>query len=95
MEQVGLRYRNFFHYLRNNKPSLVVNFETLNELYNNNNFSDYLSGQFITKRNYLRNYLSFLKKKEKEKIIKIIKIKRVFGSQFHEGYSLVVFKFLN
>ena len=95
LEQVGLRYKNFFHYLRNNKPSLVVNFETLNELYNNNNFSDYLSGQFITKRDYLRNYLSFLKKKEKEKIIKIIKIKRVFGSQFHEGYSLVVFKFLN
>ena len=95
LEQVGLRYKNFFRYLRNNKPSLVINFETINELYSNNNFSDYLSRQFVIKRNYLRNYLSYLKKKEKEKIIKIIKFKRVFGSLFHEGYSLVIFKFLN
>jgi SAM-dependent methyltransferase len=95
LEQVGLRYKNFFRYLRNNKPTLVINFETINELYSNNNFSDYLSRQFVIKRNYLRNYLSYLKKKEKERIIKIIKVKRVFGSQFHEGYSLVIFKFLN
>ena len=97
LEQVGLRYKNFFRYLRNNKPSLAINFETKNELCSNNNFSDYLSRKYIIiiKRNYLRNYLSFLRKKEKEKVIKIIKVKRVFGSQFHEGYSLVIFKFLN
>ena len=82
MEQVGLRYKNFFHYLRNNKPSLVVNFETLNELYNNNNFSDYLSRQFITKRNYLRNYLSFLKKKKKKKLSKLLKLKEFFAVSF-------------
>lgn len=30
LEQVGLGYKKFFRYLRTNKPSLVINFETIN-----------------------------------------------------------------
>lgn len=94
LEQVGLEYINFFEYLKLNKPKVVINFETMHELYNNSNISDYLSKEYLSKRNYLKNYLTFLRKKEELKIIQILQCKRVFGSQFHEGYSFVCFKFV-
>jgi len=94
LEQVGSKYINFFEYLRSNSPNVVINFETMHELYNNDNISDYLSKEYLVKRNYLKNYLSFLRKKEKEGIIKILHCKRVFGNQFHEGYSFVCFNFV-
>jgi hypothetical protein len=95
MEQVGKKYRKFFKFLRKNKPNIIIHFETFNELYSNYTITDYLTKKYLSKRNYLKNYLSFLRDREKKKIIKIIKVQRIFGNQFHEGYSCVIYKFVN
>jgi SAM-dependent methyltransferase len=95
MEQVGKKYRSFFKFLRKNKPNIIIHFETFNELYSNYTITDYLTKKYLNKRNYLKNYLSFLRDKEKKKIIKITKVQRIFGNQFHEGYSCVIYKFVN
>ena len=94
LEQIGSNYFNFFKYLKKNKPSLVINFEPLDELFSNDNLSDYLSKQYLLKRNYLKNYLTFLEKMENKNIIKIIAKRRTFGCQTNEGYSFVIYKFL-
>lgn len=94
LEQIGSNYFNFFKYLKKNKPSLVINFEPLDKLFSNDNLSDYLSKQYLLKRNYLKNYLTFLEKMENKNVIKIIAKRRTFGCQTNEGYSFVIYKFL-
>ena len=56
---------------------------------------DYLSVKYSKKRNYLDNYYNYLKKLEKNKIIKIIEVKKsYFGSFYINGYSIIVWKFI-
>ena len=93
LEQVGSRYGNFLEFILQNKPSLVVNLEPLYELYNPTNMVDYLAMRYHKKRGYLDGYLTCLRKLEIEKRIEIIHMHRPnFGSLFHEGYSLVVWR---
>ncbi len=93
MEQLGSDYKNFFEYIISKKPQKILHLETIEELYNENNLFDYLAKIYDKERNYLNGYLSFLKEKEKEKKIKIIKVKKFnFGSMMHDSYSLIIWK---
>ena len=92
LEQLGKDYKNFLKFLLKKKPKICIHFETMNELYNNNSTLDYAAIQYMRKRNYLNGFLNDLKKLKEKKKIKIIKIRRIFGSQFHEGYSYVIWK---
>ena len=93
MEQLGSNYKKFFYYLYKNKPRVVVHMETIKELYDKNRLFDQLAIIYDTRRNYLDGYLTFLKQKEKEKKIKIIRIKKVnFGSMMHDSYSTIIWK---
>ena len=56
--------------------------------------SDRLTLEYLKKRNYLENFYTYLSYLEEKKIIKILNKRRVFGSQYHEGYSLLVYKIL-
>ena len=56
--------------------------------------SDRLTLEYLNQRNYLKNFYTYLLYLEKKNVIKIINKRRVFGSQYHEGYSLLVYKIL-
>jgi len=93
LEQVGSRYDKFLDFLLQKTPNLVVNLEPLYELYDPTNMVDYLAMRYHKMRGYLDGYLSRLRKLEAERRIEIIQTHRpCFGSLFHEGYSLVVWR---
>ncbi len=93
LEQVGLNYKKFIDLIIKKKPKLVVNLEPIAELLDKNNELENLSIKYFLKRNYLKDYLNYLKKMEKKKKIKIIKTRKsYFGSLYINGYSLVVWK---
>ena len=90
MEQLGKDFVPFTSFLLEKRPSIVVNVETIHELYNPEILTDYLAIRFDESRSYLKGYLSYLKELEKDKKITILKIQRVnFGSMFHDSYSLI------
>jgi hypothetical protein len=92
LEQAGLQYTKFLEWLLNQPFSICINIETLYEMYDRNQLTDYLAADYLEKRNYLRGYLEKLHTLEREKRIKIIKIQKTFGSFFHDGYSYVAWK---
>lgn len=92
LEQLGKNFKPFINYLLENKPKVCIHMETLYEFYDQNNLLDYLAAKYLEKRNYLRGFLPFLKKLESEKKIKILEIRRTFGSFYHEGYTYIVWK---
>lgn len=95
LEQLGNDFLKFINFLKNHKPKIIINIEPINELMSKDKILDYLSVKYSKKRNYLENYYNYLKKLEKNKIIKIIEVKKShFGSFFINGYSIIVWKFI-
>lgn len=93
LEQIGSKFKPFINYLLAAKPSICIHIEPIFELYNPNNAVDKLAMDYHQQRDYLSGFLPYLKTLEIEGTIKIDKIKRFgFGSLYHEGYSLVVWK---
>lgn len=91
LEQVGTNFKKFVAYLLKNKPSVVVNIEPIPELLDSTKLIDYLSIQYMHKRQYLRGYLTYLEELEKQGKIKILEARRSgIGSLFIDGYSIVV-----
>lgn len=93
LEQLGENFNAFLKYMLQKKPKIVVHFETIEELYDDNSLFDYFAKIYDKKRNYLAGYLIALKKLEKQKKIKIIRIKKVnFGSMMHDSYSTIAWR---
>lgn len=93
LEQLGNDYNKFIEFILNKRPEICINSEPILELYDQNNLLDYLASKYHNKRNYLKNYLSALKKYEHEGVIEILKVQRVHsGNIFHDAYSYVVWK---
>lgn len=93
MEQLGGDFGAFLNFILKKSPLLVINSEPLVELYNPNDLLDYLAIKYHRKRGYLNNYLTRLRQLEAEGKLKILETLRIyFGSLFHEGYSLVIWK---
>lgn len=93
LEQVGENYKDFVNYIIDKKPDLCINFEPLAEVLDKNSLVDNLSILYFEKRNYLKNYLTYLKELETQGIIEIIKEQRLYGgSYFIEGYPIVIWK---
>jgi len=91
IEQLASKFEKFIQYLLTQPISLCVHVEPTIELYNENNLVDYLAIKFQSKRGYTKNLLPYLKTLESEKIVKILKVKRLyFGSLFMEGYNLII-----
>ena len=75
------------------KPSICVHAEPLRELYDEKNLMDYLAMRYHEKRNYLVGLVPRLKELEMDGRIEILHLHRVmFGSLFHEGYSLLIWR---
>ena len=95
LEQLGKKYKLFVDYLLEKKPIICINIECLNELYDENSEFDDIALKFHHSRNYLNNYLSYLKKLESEKKIRILKIKKVnFGCLHHDCFSILVWEII-
>ncbi|MBI2476221.1 MAG: hypothetical protein HYV67_03185 [Candidatus Taylorbacteria bacterium] len=93
LEQVGIKYKAFVSYLLQNQPALCLHVEPIAELLNEDRLIDNLSIKYFRKRNYLEGFLDYLRELEKAKKIKIIEAKRTrIGSQFIEGYSIIIWK---
>jgi len=92
LEQLGSNFEPFIRFLLANKPKICIHIETTYELYNQDNLFDYLAVKYLEKRNYLRGFLSFLQKLEQNKVVKILDVRRTFGSFYHDGYTYIVWK---
>lgn len=92
LEQLGEDFKSFINYLLQNKPKVCIHLETLCELYDKENLLDFLAIKYLEQRNYLRGFLPYLKSLENKRKIKILKIRRTFGSFYHEGYTYIVWK---
>lgn len=91
LEQVGKKYKKFISYLIKNKISMCFHIEPIAELLDENVLVDNLSIKYFNKRNYLNGYLDYLKKLEKNGVIKIYDAKRTYiGSLFIDGYSIII-----
>lgn len=93
LEQTGDQHAQFFDYLLEQRPALVIHVEPFLEWYDENNIVDYVAIRFHTVRNYLKGYIPRLMEAEKEGRIQVVKANRCFfGSLFHDGYSLMIWK---
>lgn len=93
LEQVGTKFKPFVKYLLKNKPAVVVHIEPMPEYLDSTKLIDYLSIQYMHKRNYLRGYRDYIEKLEKEGKVKILESKRSgIGSMMIDGYSILVWK---
>lgn len=93
LEQVGSRHKKFIDYLIKNKPKICVHVECMENMYDKKNRIDKLGYRYHIQRGYLKGFIPYLKEKEKEKKIKIIKIKRLyFGSFYQEVYNYIIWR---
>ena len=92
MEQLGKKFKNFFNFIIKKPFCVYINIEPINELYNRVKVFDDLSYRYHIKRGYLKGYLTFLKKKNRDKRIKILKIHKIIGSEMDDGWTIVVWK---
>lgn len=92
LEQLGNNFTPFLDYLLTKGPRICINIETMNEIYSNNTLTDYVALKYTKERNYLWGFLTALQELERQNRVEIISLKRVFGPQFHEGYSFVVWR---
>ena len=89
MEQLGGKYRPFLDYLLAQSPRRCIHIEPLYELYDQSNLPDYLAAQYSERRDYLRGFLTTLKELEKSSRIVINDVRKILGSRYHDGWSLV------
>lgn len=92
MEQLGCQYHAFLNYILAQCPHICVHVETLYELYDQTALFDYVAAKYLEKRKYLRGFLETLETFDREGCIQILGTFRTFGSLYHDGYSLVVWK---
>ena len=92
MEQLGSQYEKILNYILAQRPQICVHVETLYELYDQNVLFDYVAAKYLEKRKYLRGLLGTLQALEKERRLQILGTIRTFGSLYHDGYSLLIWK---
>lgn len=93
IEQLGTSYWPFlFYLLRQKTVSVFVHFETFNEFYDRNTRTDELAVRYCAERNYISGFITALKYLEGYGLVEIISCRRIFGGQFHEGYSYIVWR---
>jgi hypothetical protein len=96
LEQVGENFGPWINYILRQKPRIVVHIEPIAEVLKpRENLLDDLCIRYMEKRNYLKGYLPYLKKLEREGHIKIHDVIRTrVGSLFIEGYTIVTWSCL-
>lgn len=93
LEQTGKRFEDFFDWLMESKPDLVISMEPGIENYDTDDLYDYLAWRYVTHREYLNGYFSAVREAAAHGRAEIIHDHRPgFGSFFHEGYSTIIWR---
>ena len=93
LEQIGSEWTHIINYMYKLKPEIIIHIEPLYELYDRNNLFDYLAMKFHKKRDYLIGYLPKIEGLERQGKAEIIFKNRMrFGSTFHDGWSILIWK---
>jgi SAM-dependent methyltransferase len=93
LEQTGDSCGLMLEWLRERRPDLVISMEPISEFYDDTKLHDHLALRYHEHRRYLHGYLTRLRNWEAQGQIEIVTARRLgFGSLFHEGYSLVVWR---
>ena len=92
MEQLGTRFSNFVDFLISKEIGICVNIETIYEMYDQDSLFDFVAAKYLEKRNYLRGFYGHLKKMESKNKVRILEVRRTFGSFYHDGYSYIVWQ---
>jgi hypothetical protein len=93
IEQLAGRFEAFLDYLLHWRPGLCIHVEPIAELYAPDNEFDARALRFHRKRRYSEGFLPALQDLEKRGKLELVHVKRCnFGSLFHEGYSIVIWK---
>jgi hypothetical protein len=93
LEQTGDRYDTFVDWLMDRKPDLVVSMEPALELYDPSSLVDDMAIRYHTGRKYLNGYYSRIPELAAAGKAEILVRRRLgFGSLYHEGYSLLIWR---
>jgi hypothetical protein len=92
MEQFGCQYHTFMNYFLRPILSICIHVKTLYELYTQSVLFDYVAAKYLEKRKYLQGLPGTLKTFEQEGRLDILGTVRTFGSLYHDGYSMVIWK---
>jgi hypothetical protein len=93
LEQIGTQWEPFLQFILDRKPALFVHVDSILEWYDEGSLTDYLAAKFDRRRKYLEGYWPRLQQLEVEGRIEILQTQRSpFGSLFHDGYSLIVWR---
>jgi hypothetical protein len=92
-EQIGDSFQPIVEHLISSRVRRVVQIEPIHELLDLDQVPDVLSVIYMKKRNYLNNYLTYLKSLEEDGKISIVYVaKSKIGSEFINGYSIIVWE---
>lgn len=93
LEQIGERIAPFVDMVLTLRPAVVVHIEPLIELYDTDRLFDALAALYHRKRGYLQGLLPAVRRMRDQGMAEILLEQRLeFGSAFHEGYSLLVWR---
>jgi len=92
LEQLGSSFGPFLDYLLGASPAVCVHLETIYELYDQDDPFDLVAARYLEKRGYLRGFLTRLRELVGQGIVEILEARRTFGSSYHDGYGLVVWR---
>lgn len=93
LEQVGENFEPMLQMMLAGSPSVCLHIEPLLECYDPEVLFDEVARRYHLRRNYLRGFLPRLQQLERQGRAEILALHRTgFGSFFHEGYSVVVWR---
>lgn len=92
VEQLGKNFKPCLDVILASRFKYVVHMETAYELYDPRNLVDYLSIKYLEKRDWAQGYFSELQRLERDGSVEIVEQARTFGSFFHEGYTVTIWR---
>jgi SAM-dependent methyltransferase len=93
LEQIGADHGPLLDFVMARSPDICVHFEPLLELYEGASLFDEVARRYHVRRNYLRGFVPRLQELEAQGKVEILELRRTsFGSYFHEGYSVIVWR---
>ena len=88
MEQIGSNYKELLNFFLSQSKVSFIHIEPTLEFYQNNLF-DKLAYDYSVKRNYLNGYFKELFELEVSNKVNITYKKKIIGSAFHDGWTIV------
>ncbi len=89
MEQLGGGFGNLLNFFMSQPAKEFLHIEPILELYDRSKLFDELAYQYSLKRNYLNGFYSSLHKMQSQDLIKIQQERKILGSGFHDGWTLI------